>query len=245
MATDVERRFNHEIRLIQREEGNKGLPVIEGHAAVFDQETVIRSFWYDFREKFVAGAFAKDIAAKADVRALIDHMSEKVIGRTKSGTLRISEDKTGLFTSTDPSDTSDGRDIVERIRRGDVDGMSIGFYIRKQVWVVDEAQDMELREIHDVQLVDISPVTFPAYPQTDVSVRKMLNDSDREEFEAIGKLLMRVKTDRLKEGDEEEAKRLVERLQKIQKKSKVEDANDLAKRKMKMAEFELSLLALD
>lgn len=245
MEKEMVRRSNQGLKLITRDGGSDALGTIEGHAAVFNQETTIGGFWYDFREKFLPGSFSKDIAAKADVRALIDHMSEKVIGRTKSGTLRLSEDATGLFTSTDPSNTSDGRDIVERIRRGDVDGMSIGFFIRKQMWVIEEDQEVDLREIHDVELLDISPVTFPAYRQTDVAVRKQLRDSDREEFENIGKLLFRLKNGKLKDGDTEEAKRLVEQLQKITRAKPIERSDDDVKRRMAMAEAELAILALE
>lgn len=246
MKEDIEKRYHRGVKLQERSADSGGaLPVIEGHAAVFNQETVIDGFWMSFREVIKPGAFAADIRNAADVRALVDHMPEKVIGRTKSGTLRLAEDATGLFTSTDPSNTSDGRDIVERIKRGDVDGMSFGFTIRKQVWVEDASQDMELREIHDVGLFDISPVTFPQYQQTDIGVRHMLADRDREEFENIGRLLFRLKNDKLRDGDPEEAQRLIEQLQKIAKKPAIEAAGDDALRKMSMAKFNLSLLALE
>lgn len=242
---ELERRVQSGLKLEKRSEGD-GLPILSGHGAVFNQETVIRDFWFDYREKISPGAFAKDIAAKADVRALIDHMSEKVIARTKSGTLQLSEDSVGLLSVIEPSDTTDGRDIVERIRRGDVDGMSIGFIVRKQVWTDSADEEMELRDIQDVQLIDVSPVTFPAYPQTDIAVRHMLRDPELEEFEAIGKLLVRAKTNRLRDSDHEEADRLIEKLRGILKRDKViEAAEDDAVLRMLQAEAELELLSLE
>jgi len=244
-TNELERRVQAGLKLEKRSEGD-GLPLLVGHAAVFNQETVIRDFWFDYREKISPGAFAADIRANADVRALIDHRSETVIGRTKSGTLKLSEDSVGLLSTIEPSDTTYGRDIVERIRRGDVDGMSIGFIVRKQVWTNIAEEDMELRDIQDVELIDVSPVTFPAYPQTDIAVRHMLRDPELEEFEKIGKILFRAKNNRLRDGDQEEADRLIEKLRGIMKRDKVvEAAPDAALIRMQQAEAELELLALE
>ncbi|MCA0314232.1 MAG: HK97 family phage prohead protease [Candidatus Melainabacteria bacterium] len=244
-AKALQRRTNHGvIKLETRAEGS-GLQMLAGHGAVFNQETVIQDWWYDYREKILPGAFAQDIAGGADVRALVDHLATKVIARTKNKTLRLSEDTIGLYSEIDPSDTTDGRDIVEKVRRGDVDGMSIGFFIRKQQWT-ESKDEMDLREILDVQLVDVSPVTFPAYPQTDISARNLLQDSELDELKKIGRLICRAKTDRLKEGDEEEAERLIEQLRKIFRKDRViEEAPAPAFNQLLLIERELELLTLE
>ena len=109
----------------------------------------------------------------AQFRALVDHDPSKILGRVKSGTLELVEDKRGLRVKINPPDTQVGRDIVESIRRGDVDQMSFAFVTREDKWESDEEGNTILRELLDVDLFDVSPVTFPAYPDTTVAVRSM------------------------------------------------------------------------
>jgi len=146
---------------------------IVGHAAVFDRETVIGG-WLPFREVIRAGAFDRVIAEDHDVRSLINHDRNLLLGRTKSKTLLLKTDDRGLWTETDPPDTGYARDLVELIDRGDLDGMSFAFRVTKERWTFDdEDPENDLREILEVEMRDgdISPVTFPAYPQTDVGMR--------------------------------------------------------------------------
>jgi HK97 family phage prohead protease len=139
---------------------------IGGYAAVFNSEADIGGY---FREKIAPGAFSD--AVKADVRALIDHDSGRVIGRTTAGTLRMVEDDTGLSVEIDLPDTSDGRDLATLIERGDISGMSFGFMVTKQSW--DETGDTPLRTIEAVDLFEVSVVAFPAYDDTSIAMRSL------------------------------------------------------------------------
>lgn len=143
-------------------------PKLVGHAAVFEQEAEI---WGMFREKVAKGAFRRAIA-EDDVRALWNHNPDVVLGRNRAGTLKLSEDDVGLAVEIVPPDTQAARDLLVSMERGDVTQMSFGFMIKKQQWEEEtEGKVLPLRTILEVELFDVSPVTFPAYPQTDISVR--------------------------------------------------------------------------
>lgn len=139
---------------------------IAGYAAVFNSVTDIGG---QFREQIAPGAFKSSIGA--DVRALFDHDPANVLGRTKAGTLRINEDARGLAVEIDLPDTQLGRDLQASMARGDIDGMSFGFRVTDQEW--DEAGDTPLRTIRGVELFEVSVVTFPAYPATEVALRSL------------------------------------------------------------------------
>lgn len=152
------------------------LPHIVGYAAVFDSPAVIRGLFGSFTEIIRSGAFAKTIG-RDDIRALFNHDDNFVLGRSVPGqernTLRLEEDRHGLKMDITPPDTQSGRDVVEWVRRGDVTGASFGFTVPPggQRWVTDETGEPVQRELLEVNLMDVSPVTFPAYPDTEVSSR--------------------------------------------------------------------------
>ncbi|MFA4973653.1 MAG: HK97 family phage prohead protease [bacterium] len=146
--------------------GDDKAPKITGHAAIFDTLSLDLG---GFKEKIAPGAFKKTIR-NGDVRALFNHNPDYVLGRTKSGTLKLKEDQTGLAISIDPPDTGFARDLQESIARGDIDQMSFGFRCIKDAWENQEGKN-SVRTLLEVELFDVSPVTFPAYPQTDVNVR--------------------------------------------------------------------------
>lgn len=150
---------------------------ITGYAAVFNALSEDLGW---FREQIAPGAFADSIARGDDVRALINHDSNLVLGRTAAGTLRLMEDTRGLMVEIDAPDTQVARDLIVSMDRGDVTQMSFGFYTEKQAW--DETTDPPTRTLQQVRLFDVSVVTYPAYPQTDVSVRS------REAAQAAGLL---------------------------------------------------------
>ena len=139
---------------------------LRGYPAVFDSWSVDLG---GFRERLTPGAFRKTLQEKPDVRALLNHDSTYVLGRTKNGTLKLEEDDSGLRMELDPSDTSYGRDLLELVRRGDVDGMSFGFRVISDSW--DMIEDQLSRSVHEVELIEVSAVTFPAYPETQLSAR--------------------------------------------------------------------------
>ena len=149
---------------------------LTGHAAVFNEWTSISSWWGSslWDERIAPGAFKKTIR-EADVRALWNHDQNVVLGRNKAGTLELSEDDKGLLVKITPPDSEWGRPVLEAVRRGDVSGMSIAFEVVQEEWTrPDRKKDPEAksqRTIKEVKLYDVSPVTFPAYPQTDISAR--------------------------------------------------------------------------
>lgn len=150
---------------VEIREDDSGAPVIRGYAAVFDS---LSNPINGFREKIAPGAFAGTIAG--DIRALWNHNTDYPLGRTTNGTLKLSEDNRGLAVEITPPDTSWGRDAVEAIKRGDVDGMSFAFTTIDDGWAKDDAGQV-VRTLRAVQLYEVSPVTFPAYPATTVAVR--------------------------------------------------------------------------
>lgn len=165
---------------IRAEEGEDKQLRITGHAAVFNQKS---EEMFGLREVVLPGAFKKSIK-QDDVRALWNHDVNFVLGRTKSGTLRLKEDEIGLRSDIDLPNTQFARDLHESIRRGDVDQMSFGFYVITDALRKDGGDTV--RELVEVQLFDVSPVAFPAYPQTDVAVRELRSffDAKLRSFEA-------------------------------------------------------------
>lgn len=160
------RAFGAEIRI---DGGGDAEPSrIVGHAAVFN---ALSEDLGGFREKIAPGTFAKTIKAD-DIRALFNHDSAFVLGRNKAGTLDLEEDREGLAISIDPPDTTFARDLLVSIERGDISQMSFGFRTVSDEWA-DQDKQTPVRTLTEVRLLDVSPVTFPAYPQTDVALRAL------------------------------------------------------------------------
>ena len=174
----------------ERADGKLGK--IIGHAAVFDQETLIAGL---FREKVAKGAF-NDTIKVDDIRALFNHDSNHVLGRNKAGTLTLKEDDKGLAIEVEPPDTQFARDLMVSIKRGDVDQMSFGFSVLHDEWERGDDDKKDLRTLRKVRLFDVSPVTFPAYEGTDVAVRS--HEEWRAKTEEASKKHLRVKLVRRK-----------------------------------------------
>ena len=169
---EIERRFTP-FSAEFREEGS----TLKGHPATFNDV-------YDlgmFEERIAPGAF--DNVMGDDVRALFNHDPNQILGRTTAGTLRISLDKQGLFSEIDLPDSA--VQLREAITRGDVTQMSFGFTVKKDEWeVLDEETGKERRTITEIgRLYDVSPVTFPANPNTDVALRS--REAAKEEAREI------------------------------------------------------------
>lgn len=149
-------------------------PHIRGYAAVFDAESqpLMEMGGQTFVERVAPGAFAGSIEG-GDVRALWNHDPNYVLGRTTAETLRLDEDEHGLSVDILPPDTSWARDLMTSMRRGDVNQMSFGFQVVRDEWATEKMDDQvrNVRTLLEVRLYDVSPVTFPAYPQTSVGVR--------------------------------------------------------------------------
>ncbi|TVR06365.1 MAG: HK97 family phage prohead protease [Salinarimonadaceae bacterium] len=137
---------------------------LEGYAALFDVEARIGPI----REKIAPGAFAASLASGADILALADHDPARVLARTRSGSLRLSEDSRGLAFDLAIPETQAGRDILALAERSDLGGMSFGF----QVPAGGEEWVGELRTIRAAELFEISVVSaWPAYEGTTITAR--------------------------------------------------------------------------
>ncbi len=136
-----------------------------GYASVFDQLSQV--IW-GFRERVQKGAFAETVGD--DIRALWNHDSAYVLGRTTAGTLDLGEDDKGLWVEITPPDTPLTQSFLASVERGDVTQMSIGFRALEDEWDEDDEGQM-IRTVTKIKLYEVSPVTFPAFPQTEISVR--------------------------------------------------------------------------
>jgi HK97 family phage prohead protease len=151
-----------------RSEGSK--LVATGYAAVFGKRSHNLG---GFVEVVAPTAFSKTIK-EADVVALRDHDPSKVLGRVSSGTLRLSVDEVGLAYEVDLPDTTDGRDLAILLERRDIIGSSFGFRVTADGDEWTETEDgFPLRVLTNVALRDISPVTYPAYPDTEAALRSL------------------------------------------------------------------------
>jgi len=146
---------------------NEGLRV-SGYAAVFNQETEINDWGFVYREVIAPGAFTEAIG-RDDVVFLVNHEGLP-LARSRSGTLALSEDSTGLRMETelDPEDP-DVKQIVGKMKRGDLDKMSFAFIPEVQEW--DDTGEVPLRTIMKATLYDVSIVTTPAYEGTSIGLR--------------------------------------------------------------------------
>lgn len=151
-----------------REDGDK--IQFTGHAAVF---TRLSEDLGGFRERIQPGAFKKVLDANADVRFLFNHDPNHVMARTKSGTMELREDPKGLRVYAELAPTTIAKDLRVLVKRGDVDGMSFAFSVDKDVWA--EEDGVLTRTIVSFRdLFDVGPVVYPAYPQTDASMRAIV-----------------------------------------------------------------------
>lgn len=164
-----------------RAAGDDGRPTIEGYAAVFNQ---LSGDLGGFVEIIEPGFF--DNVLKDDVRSLKNHNPDWVLGRTASGTLEIIQDDKGLYQRTyppvvEPDVASYAADLMVNIKRGDVTQQSFAFTVKSK-WAGDEEDGYVWETVGDLivrrllkggakRLYDVSPVTYPAYPQTDVSAQ--------------------------------------------------------------------------
>jgi len=136
-----------------------------GHAIVFNALSDKLMF---FREQIAPKAVDRTLQEGLDVRALVDHDPAKILGRLSARTLKLSKTDAGLLVEIEPPDTTYARDVIESVRRGDISGMSFAFRMLKDEW--DETADPPVRTVTDMRVSEVSVVTFPAYPATDVAV---------------------------------------------------------------------------
>jgi hypothetical protein len=157
-----------EVRIAEAKEDTNEGAAIEGYAAVFDVWSEELGGHFPFREKVAKGAFTDSIN-EDDIRALFNHDPNYILGRNRAGTLTLTEDDKGLLVRIVPPNNTVGADLMESIRRGDITQMSFGFTVVLDRWSFED--EVDVRELLKVKLYDVSPVTYPAYDQTECVVR--------------------------------------------------------------------------
>jgi HK97 family phage prohead protease len=153
-----------------RAEGDADKPaIIEGYAAMYNQRADLG--WYE--EEILPGAF--DDVLMNDVRCLYNHNANFVLARSNQGkgTLSLSLDSTGLKYRYETPNRSYALDLADAIEKGDVSQSSFAFRVKETIWI-ERTDEKELRQIKKFeQLIDVSPVTYPAYPDTTVAKRSL------------------------------------------------------------------------
>lgn len=167
------------------EEGKEGV-TLGGYAAIYNSRTTL---WEGFDEIIAPNAFAKTLSENSDVRCLFNHDWSKVLGRTKSSTLRLFEDERGLKFEVDIPNNSYANDLVESMNRGDINQCSFGFFITQEE--LDWECEPALRTILEVDLYEVSIVSIPAYDDTEAAV--MRGKQDKNVFERRLKILNKIK----------------------------------------------------
>lgn len=167
----IERRFIKGGQL-RAKQGDK--PGIAGTASVYNQQ-------YDtgwMVETIMPGAFTRVLGENPDVRCLFNHDPNNLLGRTRSGTLRLADSAAGLqFECDTDAESRVGADVQRMIERGDLDGCSFGFTVAKQTWREEKNDAGGFTYYRDIQeideLFDVGPVTYPAYTGTSVGARSL------------------------------------------------------------------------
>jgi uncharacterized protein len=167
-----------EQREFRMEHAEQNGNTIRGYAAVYNSD----SEWMGgFYEQIETGAF--DDVLDNDVRAYFNHDENLLLGRVSSGTLRISTDKRGLFYEVDLPNTTYANDLVELMKRGDVNQSSFAFLIERDRW--EQRGGTTYRIIEKVsRLLDVSPVSQPAYPDATSELKRDLETETKEEAKA-------------------------------------------------------------
>jgi len=168
MKNNIERRvWATDIEVRQAEEGESR--VLEGYASIFNRDS---EDFGGFVEQIKPGAF-DGVLERSDVRALINHDSNQLLARSASGTLNLIVDDKGLKYSFEVPNTSYGNDLLEMVRRGDLTQSSFGFSLSSEGYEWEKREDgTRVRSITKIdKLFDVSPVTYPAYPDTEIAKR--------------------------------------------------------------------------
>lgn len=153
-------------------------PSISGYAARFNEQShvIVDEKRRMFNEVIAPGAFTKVLSTNPDVQALVDHDKGKLLGRTSSGTLSLTQDDKGLAFRCDLPDTSYARDLAALMQRGDIKGCSFGMYVRNDDWSKPDSRGVQLRTLKEISLFEITVTPNPAYPTSSVELRSLFPD---------------------------------------------------------------------
>lgn len=171
---EQEIRIGGELRAVKKDDEPAK---IVGYAARFNQLSDVLG---NFREQIQPGFF--DGIEQDDVRALWNHDPNYVLGRSTAGTLQLSQDSEGLAVEITPPDATWARDLMVSINRGDVSQMSFAFTVAEGGDKWEKVDGNWIRTlVRKGRVFDVSPVTYPAYPQTSAAVRSLLETLQQEE----------------------------------------------------------------
>lgn len=153
-----------EVRVAKSDDGSH---TVSGYAIIYNSPSVDLG---GFVEYVAPGALSRTLTENPDVLCLRDHKPELLLGRTTAGTLILEDDHIGLrFTCSLPN-TSAANDLAESLQRGDIDACSFMFSCRNDTWSQD-SQGNITRTLLDIDLDEVSIVSFPAYPDTSAALR--------------------------------------------------------------------------
>jgi HK97 family phage prohead protease len=211
VTSKVERRVNHvEFDVRDIDETSNGM-TFRGYAAVFNSPSEPLPFTEFIRE----GAFKRSLKSRNEIKLFVNHNTDRVLGSTRAGTLRLIEDSRGLLAEADLPPTTDGKDLSILMQRGDVNSMSFGFSVppNGDKWIDDNT-----RELNQVRLHEVSIVTgFPAYQATSASVRslELLSERTRINADDLADAIHRLESG--EDLEEQHASLLTEVVQKLRK----------------------------
>jgi len=153
---------------------------ITGYGAVFGKRYKVMGF----SEQIAEGAFTKTLEGTPDIRGMFNHSPDFLLGRTKSGTMDVREDKRGLAYEirADKMDPQ-AQSVSRKIERGDVDGSSMAFFVHREEWEEKDGKPT-LRTIKEIELIETGPVTMPASPATTSKIARSLEETGID-FEAL------------------------------------------------------------
>jgi HK97 family phage prohead protease len=170
-----------EFRTFKTEVRNTGDRKIVGYASVFNTPSQLEPGLY---EVIAPTAFDSSLQTDADVMARWNHDDQYLLGRTSSGTLKLSVDSRGLAYEITPPNTSYANDLKALMVRGDVSQASFAFIANDEQWSEDSKGNV-VRTITDCQLIDIAPVNRGQYPQATSSIRSQAMENCPAEFRSI------------------------------------------------------------
>lgn len=174
MPTPIIEHRSHRKLEIRSEVKPGTIGTLYGYAAVFESESQDFGGW---REVIRKGSFTRSLKDLPDVRALYQHNPAAVLGRVGAKTLTLREDEHGLAIEIDLIDTQENRDVLANVRAGNLDAMSFGMVPKRSSWDIDTdgKRGYDLRILEDIDLYEVSVVTWPAYEETEVATRDYKN----------------------------------------------------------------------
>lgn len=167
----IKRSFSTVMRAVENDDEDNDDLIVEGYALKFDEETIIGSSCWGFKESISKDAMKT--AEMDDVVFNMNHDNSKICARTLNGSLELSVDDIGLKTRAKLARTTGGKDLYEMIRSGLITTMSFCAYVKKSKWTESADEELDKREIVEFgRFFDVSAVTFAAYPQTEISAAR-------------------------------------------------------------------------